>query len=405
MTNKTITAPAAQSNTVKPSTAAPTVGPANPFLKSVDSRTVAGVVAIESERAIAEAQGKLVLAKRFPRDQFTAFEAMRAACMRPGLADEAFYEYPRGGKQVRGASIRLAEELARCWGNIEYGMKELSNDSEKHLTEMQAFAWDLETNVLTTQQFTVRHIRDRADGGKELTDQRDIYEIGANMGSRRMRARILAVLPADFVDAAVQICTATILKNEANTPAADRAKKLIAHFATHGVTLLYLENFLGHSLSSITDDDFVKLRGIANALKDGAKPGDYFKPPELPQLPTSAPTAPAPTQEAPKSGTPAAAPTPAPATAAAAAPAPAAASAPAAGTEAAKKKGGRKANIVDVGADGQPLAKPADGAPTPEQKPAEAPAATPAAESAAPAATTEPAASAIEREEDDIFGP
>jgi hypothetical protein len=47
------------------------------------------------------------------------------------MAETAFYSYPRGGQTVSGASIRFAEELARCWGNIEYGIKELSRDKDK----------------------------------------------------------------------------------------------------------------------------------------------------------------------------------------------------------------------------------------------------------------------------------
>lgn len=95
-----------------------------------------GTVAIEASRAIAEAQGKLVIAKRFPRNEIQAFANMKKACQRTGLANKAFYSYPRGGETVSGPTIRLAEELARCWGNIDFGIKELSQDNGK--SEMQA---------------------------------------------------------------------------------------------------------------------------------------------------------------------------------------------------------------------------------------------------------------------------
>ena len=82
-----------------------------------------GTVAIEASRAIAEAQGKLVIAKRFPRNEVDAYAKAMEACQRPTMAAKAFYSFPRGGQTVEGPTIRFAEELARCWGNIDYGIK------------------------------------------------------------------------------------------------------------------------------------------------------------------------------------------------------------------------------------------------------------------------------------------
>jgi hypothetical protein len=124
-----------------------------------------GSVAIEASRAVAEAQGKLVMAKRFPRDENQAFMKMVQACSRPGLAAKAFYSYPRGGETVSGPTIRLAEVLARCWGNVEYGIKELSQDGGK--SEMQAYAWDLETRKNQTAYRLARHLRKQCQHGRQ----------------------------------------------------------------------------------------------------------------------------------------------------------------------------------------------------------------------------------------------
>ena len=118
-----------------------------------------GTVAIEASRAIAEAQGKLVIAKRFPRDEVEAYAKAMEACQRPTMAAKAFYSFPRGGQTVEGPTIRFAEELARCWGNIDYGIKELSQDDGK--SEMQAYAWDLETNAQSVQNFSNPHQREQ----------------------------------------------------------------------------------------------------------------------------------------------------------------------------------------------------------------------------------------------------
>lgn len=246
---------------------APLPAPNNPFAKAAPDHLSAGAVAIESERAIAEAQGRLLVAKRFPRDEAAAFARVMDACRRPSLAEVANYRFPRGGQSVEGPSIRLAEELARCWGNIAYGMRELSRRNGE--SEMEAFAWDQQTNVLSTQTFTVRHLRDKRGGPEALKDERDIYEVTANMASRRLRARILAVLPPDLVDAAVAQCRETV-KHGSDKPMADRIREMTQAFVKIGVSAAMLAEKLGKPLDTATPDDLADLRGIYQAIRDSA---------------------------------------------------------------------------------------------------------------------------------------
>ena len=234
-----------------------------------------GTVAIEASRAIAEAQGKLVIAKRFPRDEVQAYNRVAQACQRKGIAEKAFYSYTRGGGTVSGPTIRFAEELARCWGNIDYGIKELSQDEGK--SEMQAFAWDLESNAISTQNFTNPHVREVGGKAKILTSQRDIYEINANMGARRLRSRILAILPTDLVDMAIAECKKTLAGNN-DEPLIDRVKKMIVAFGKIGVTQEQIEKRLGRKVETMTIDDFTDYIGIYNAIKQGeSKIAEWFE--------------------------------------------------------------------------------------------------------------------------------
>lgn len=234
-----------------------------------------GTVAIEASRAIAEAQGKLVIAKRFPRDEVQAYNRVAQACQRKGIAEKAFYSYNRGGGTVSGPTIRFAEELARCWGNIDYGIKELSQDEGK--SEMQAYAWDLETNAQSVQNFTNPHIREVGGKAKVLTSQRDIYEINANMGARRLRSRILAILPTDLVDMAIAECKKTLAGNN-DEPLIDRVKKMIVAFGKIGVTQKQIEKRLGRKVDTMTIDDFTDYIGIYNAIKQGeSKIAEWFE--------------------------------------------------------------------------------------------------------------------------------
>lgn len=234
-----------------------------------------GTVAVEASRAVAEAQGKLIIAKKFPRDEVAAFNKVAEACQRKGIAEKAFFSYSRGGGIVSGVTIRFAEELARIWGNIDYGIKELSQEVGK--SEMQAYAWDMETNTISVQNFTNPHIREVKGTSKALTSQRDIYESNANMGARRLRSRILAILPNDLVEMAIAECKKTLAGNN-DVPLIDRVKNMVVAFAKLGVTQEQIETRLKRKIDTMTVDDLTDYIGIYNAIKHGeSKAAEWFE--------------------------------------------------------------------------------------------------------------------------------
>src|SRR5579859_6302364 len=98
--------------------------------------------AIEQTRAAAEVRAAIMIAQECPRSVPRAIADMREACARKELADRAFFRYKRGTAAVSGPSIHLARELARVWGNIQYGLTELRRDDDYGQSEMLAFAWD-----------------------------------------------------------------------------------------------------------------------------------------------------------------------------------------------------------------------------------------------------------------------
>ena len=53
-----------------------------------------GTVAVEASRAITEAQGKLLLAKQFPRNYTSCYAKAIEACQRKTFAEKAFFSYP-----------------------------------------------------------------------------------------------------------------------------------------------------------------------------------------------------------------------------------------------------------------------------------------------------------------------
>jgi hypothetical protein len=253
--------------------------PSNPFERSASQVTAAGAVEVESQRAVAEVQAQILVAKRFPRDQAAAWNAIMAACRRPGLAEDSEYRFKRGGEAVVGPTIRLAEEMARCWGNIQFGVRELSR--RDGVSEMEVFAWDTETNNRSVQTFQVKHLRDTKHGAVRVSSERDIYEITANMGARRLRARILSVLPADLVDAAVNMCAVTRQKNLPPLPQAIEA--CVAAFGKIGVPKSAIEKRLGKPAEAMSPAEVDELRGIFAALRDDmSSAAEYFPEVEAP---------------------------------------------------------------------------------------------------------------------------
>lgn len=226
-------------------------------------------------RQMQEVQGMMILAKKFPRDTQKAMANILEGCKRKGLAEQAEYTYPRGDKKVSGATIRLAEDIARNWGNIDYGIVELSNKDGK--SDLMAYAWDLETNARVTKVFCVEHKRDTKRGSYKVTDSRDIYEITANFGTRRLRACILGIIPGDVVDSAVEECRKTIATSH-KTPLADRVKMMVEQFKRDfSVSQEQIEKYLGCKTIAITENEMAKMVGVCRSINDGmADVKDYF---------------------------------------------------------------------------------------------------------------------------------
>ncbi|MDU7032026.1 MAG: hypothetical protein E6357_30700 [Clostridiales bacterium] len=227
-------------------------------------------------RQAQEVQAAMVVAKRFPRDEFAAIEKIKRTCQRSTLAEQAIYSYPRSGKNITGPSIRLAEAIAQNWGNIDYGILEL--EQKDGASDMMAYAWDLETNTRVTKIFSVDHKRDTKKGSYKLTDGRDIYEATANFGARRMRSCILGVIPGDVVDMALDECKSTIAKGNGE-PMQERIKKLLKAFKDEfKVTKDQLEKYTGYNLAEFGEEEIFNLKGVYKSLRDGqGRISDFFE--------------------------------------------------------------------------------------------------------------------------------
>lgn len=234
--------------------------------------------AMES-RESQQVQVAMLAAKRFPRDEKECLDRILNACSRESLASQAVYQYAKGGTDIQGPSIRLAEAIATRWGNIEFGWREVDrkkDESGAGISVVETFAWDLESNTRVPRVFSVRHWRDTKKGGYPIADEREIYELCANQAARRMRACILAVIDGDVVEEALKQCDATLAASADTGPEAQKA--IIAAFSVFGVTKAQIEARIQRRMDAITAAQVVTLRKIRASLKDGmSSPSDWFE--------------------------------------------------------------------------------------------------------------------------------
>jgi hypothetical protein len=232
-----------------------------------------GLAAAEQQRMIAEIQARIVVARSNPRDPVRAMDRILDDCTRVSLAEGALYSYSRGGTDISGPSIKLIETVARRWGNIASGIKEISR--RNGYSECVSYAWDLESGYYDERQYQIRHWRDTKKGGYVLTDERDIYELTANFGQRRKRACLQTVIPGDVVEAAVEQCERTLVDKADTSPEA--VKKMEDAFAAIGVTKALIEERIQRRIGSIRPAQVVQLRKIYNSLRDGmSEVEDWF---------------------------------------------------------------------------------------------------------------------------------
>ncbi|QDY06132.1 hypothetical protein FJK98_02280 [Micromonospora sp. HM134] len=233
--------------------------------------------AVEQARAVAEVAAAVQVAQQNPRDMNRAWAEMRSACDRTGLAGRAFYSVRNRGT---GPSVHLARELARIWGNMDYGVHELHRDDDRGMSEIRAYAWDQQTNVRSSRTFQVPHAKMAGGARKPLTDLQDVYLNNQNIGARAVRESILAALPADFVEEAKDRCRQTIERGDGK-PLVDRITDMVAAFAGIGVRVPQIEDRLERKRGQWTAADVADLSVVFQSIRRGELAVDEEFPPRV----------------------------------------------------------------------------------------------------------------------------
>jgi hypothetical protein len=232
---------------------------------------------VDAARVSSEVQAMILMARSRPRDYLDIKRAIRAACSRPRLAEKATYNYPRGGTNVTGPSIRLMEMLVGAFQNVDSGWRVL--EIVENRVRVESYAWDLENNVKKRIEFWVQMSRDTKQGVVPVTAERDKYEVVASAAQRRLRACIANILPFDLVDEALEICEQTVKAGDGSKPMVDRIAEMVFAFEELGVSRTMLETLLKHPVEQVIADELPRLRGIWTAINEGhAQREEFFKP-------------------------------------------------------------------------------------------------------------------------------
>lgn len=251
-----------------------TVTPYQP-ISTAPRTAVSQATSVEQSRAVAEVQSAVIVAQQIPRDMQRAEAEMRDACNRTAMAKQAFYQVPKRGN---GASVHLMRELARVWGNVQYGVNELHRNDARGESEVQAWAWDVQTNTRSARTFIVPHARMARGRREELTDLGDITNNNNNAGARAVRECINAILPKWFTELAQDICHAT-LENGEGVPLPKRIENMIAAFRAISITEAQLEARVGKKRGAWDAGDVAQM-GITytSITRDGIDKAEMFVP-------------------------------------------------------------------------------------------------------------------------------
>jgi len=225
-----------------------------------------------AEIAVIEAQWTMAAMR--PRDIDNARAAILEAAKRLRFAESAHFLYKRSGKEIKGVTIRAAEEMVRNWGNLDFGFRILSQGSDE--TEGEAFCIDMQCNSRQSRRFIVSHIRNTKRGSYRVTDQRDISEMVANRAQRLVRACITSMIPADIIEEFDEACEATI-RDTLGTIGEARTR-MISAFEPMGIERKHLSRYLGKETDDANAYDILRLRRVYTSIKEGmTSAGEWFE--------------------------------------------------------------------------------------------------------------------------------
>lgn len=217
----------------------------------------------------AEVDIQISTAHRFPRQLAKVKSDMLSfATLDEETAQSCFYSLPRGGKNIQGPSIRMAEIAVSCYGNLRAGtriIETVTKGDSPHVL-LQAVCHDLEKNTAITIEKRRRIVGKKSKGGQ--IDEDDI-NLAANAGSAiAFRDAVFKIVPGALIRPVYEQAKRVAI-GDAKT-LSDRRSKAIESFGKMGVSQdRVLASVEKTSVDEVTIADLETLIGLHTAIKDG----------------------------------------------------------------------------------------------------------------------------------------
>jgi hypothetical protein len=213
----------------------------------------------------AELDSQIATARQYPRSLKTAIDnIMSLATLDEQTAAENMFALPRGGKPIRGPSIRLAEIIAQQWGNCRVEARVIAIDRANKVITAEGTFHDLETNS-AMRSVVQRRISDKR--GRLFNDDMIVVTGNAACSIARRNA-VLAGVPKAVWRKAYE-ASERVVAGDIKT-LATRRDGAIKAFATYGVKPEQVFAALDvKGLDEIMLEHIPTLLGMFSALKDG----------------------------------------------------------------------------------------------------------------------------------------
>jgi hypothetical protein len=238
---------------------------ANTDVQVVDASTLAALNKSEIDQQIATAHRYPRSIARF-RDELVAMATIDQA-----TADSCIYALPRGGKTIEGPSVRFAELVASCWGNLRWGGRVV--EANEHYVVAQGFCHDLQSNSAIAIE-----VRRRVVTKKGKRADEDMIQLAcAAATSIARRNALLATVPRALCQEAYEAADNCATTGKGSFE--EHRELAVRAFEKFDVKAPKLYAALGvEGIADITGQQVRRLRRMFAALRDGAAVDEVLRP-------------------------------------------------------------------------------------------------------------------------------
>lgn len=234
-------------------------------------------------KATADINARWMIAMHRPRDIELVRQNLLTECDRPGFASKAIYEVPRGGGKVSGMTIRFAEAAMAAMGNMGCEAMTLYDDDDQRVVRVTVTNY--ESSVTWSRDITIpktKEVKQLKNGERAISERINssgnvVYKVEATdddvavkeaaLISKAARTNILRATPGWLVAQCRARCEATQKKKATEDPDAYRRKAVDA-FASLGIKVVWLVEYLGKPLDQALPDELTELERLFRAIKD-----------------------------------------------------------------------------------------------------------------------------------------